>query len=76
MWAVDITTEPKFSAGKPRKLFTGEYRSTSPVRDYDVAPDGQTFLMIKGDFELEEPVTLLHVTLNWFEELKRLAPTD
>jgi serine/threonine-protein kinase len=76
MWAVDITTEPSFSAGKPRKLFRGDYRGTSPVRNYDVAPDGQTFLMIKGDFELEEPVTLLHVTLNWFEELKRLAPTD
>jgi len=76
MWAVDITTEPNFSAGKPRKLFTGVHRGTDPLRNYDVAPDGQTFLMIKDDRESEEPVTQLHVTLNWFEELKRLVPTE
>jgi hypothetical protein len=24
----------------------------------------------------DEPVTHLHITLNWFEELKRLVPTE
>jgi serine/threonine-protein kinase len=76
MWAADITTEPSFSAGKPRELFRLDFVSTNPVRNYDVTPDGQMFLMIKKGPQPDEPVTQLHVTLNWFEELKRLAPTE
>ena len=37
-----------------------------------MAPDGQHFLMIKGDRELAP--TQIQVVLEWFEELKRLAP--
>jgi len=70
-WAVDVTTEPKFSAGRPRKLFKGDYQTS-----YDVTPDGQMFLMGKQHPRPEKPVTQLHVTLNWFEELKRLVPTE
>lgn len=76
MWAADIRTEPRFLAGSPRELFTGDYQRLTPLRGYDVAPDGQKFLMIKRGPRLEKPVTQLQVTLNWFEELKRLAPTE
>jgi len=76
MWAADIRTEPRFLAGSPRELFTGDYQRTYPFRGYDVAPDGQAFLMVERGPRPEEPVTQLHVTLNWFEELKRLAPTE
>ena len=65
MMAVDIVTEPQFSAAKPRLLFEGRYGS------YDIAPDGQRFLM---ESEREE-ATQINVVLNWFEELKRLVPT-
>ena len=43
----------------------------------DVSPDGQRFLMIKPA-ETNEGGTRNHVVLvqNWFEELKRLVPTD
>ena len=52
--------------------------SRSPARsDYDVTADGQRFVMFP---EASETVELVndHVTLvfNWFEELKRLVPTD
>ena len=50
MMAVEITTEPSFSAGQPRMLFEGEYRLTQlPLTNqaYDVSPDGQRFLMVK-----------------------------
>jgi hypothetical protein len=44
-----------------------------PRAEYDVTPDGQKFLMIKtGDQQVNE----LNVIQNWFEELKRLVPTD
>ncbi len=39
---------------------------------YDISPDGQRFLMIKA----VEGVAQLNVVLNWFEELKRLVPTN
>ena len=65
MMAVDIVTEPQFSAAKPRLLFEGRYGS------YGIAPDGQRFLM---ESERKE-ATQINVVLNWFEELKRLVPT-
>jgi hypothetical protein len=41
-------------------------------RQYDVAPDGR-FLMLKAAVPDRLQVD---VVLNWFEELKRLVPTD
>jgi hypothetical protein len=42
--------------------------------NYDVAPDGQHFLMVQGS-EQEAAPTRLNVIVNWFEELKRRVPT-
>jgi hypothetical protein len=39
-----------------------------------MAPDGEHFLMIEGGEE--EGGDQLHLVLNWFEELKRLAPME
>jgi dipeptidyl aminopeptidase/acylaminoacyl peptidase len=73
MMAVDITTDPTFTAGTPKLLFEGVYFSYGPRAEYDVTPDGQKFLMIKtGDPQVSE----LNVVENWFEELKRLVPTN
>ena len=76
MMAVEITTQPTFRAGTPTLLFEGQYYHESGVdtANYDVTPDGQRFLMI----QLGEPeaATQINVVLNWFEELKRLVPTD
>jgi Tol biopolymer transport system component len=77
MMAVDVTTQPSFSAGKPRVLFEGEYFvSQFPLMGtaYDVSPDGQRFLMVK-ETERATSVTQINVVLNWFEELKQKVPT-
>ncbi len=76
MMAVDIATQPGFSAGKPRMLFEGRYQ-LSPVQsdDYDVSRDGQRFLMLKPIDQGEGAPTQINVVLNWFEELKQKAPT-
>ena len=74
--AIDISTHPMLSAGKARRLFTGDYQLTTPVRGFDISPDGNTFLMGESVPWVVEPVTHIHVTLNWFEELKRLVPTE
>ena len=53
MLAVDITTQPRFSAGNPQLLREGEsYFEVDPSpANCDIAPDGQRFVMIKGDHE-------------------------
>jgi Tol biopolymer transport system component len=74
MMAVDITTTPTTVVGKPRKLFEGPYtRSTALWPNYDVSPDGQRFLMVKGSPRM--PATHINVVLDWSEELTRLVPT-
>ena len=41
------------------------------VRNYDIAPDGARFLMIK---ESETPAEIFVVVLNWFSELEEHVP--
>ena len=45
------------------------------MHNNDVAADGQRFVMIKED-EQESTSVQINVVLNWFEELKRLVPTN
>ena len=71
MMTVSVATSTAgstFTAGKPRLLFEGRY---APY--FDVSLDGQQFLMIR---EESAGTSELHIVLDWFEELKRLVPTD
>ena len=80
------TAGPTFSAGTPaivfdnRWYYTGSRPDVSNGRTYDISPDGQRFLMIKDNQSVEEnstsTATSMVVVLNWFEELKRLAPAQ
>jgi serine/threonine-protein kinase len=75
MMLAAVETRPVFTAAKPRLLFEAHYETGfSPFEpDYDVSPDGQRFLMVKGS-EQESAATELNVVLNWSDELRRLAP--
>ncbi len=73
MMAVDIVTQPTFSAGAPRQLFDGRFEfGTGGLAGYDVAPDGR-FLMVQP-VEPEQAARQINIVLNWFEELKQRAP--
>jgi Tol biopolymer transport system component len=75
MMAVDITTQPAFSAGTPKVLFQGQYeRNPTMNPNYDVSADGQRFLMLKPTSAQEAAPTQINVVLNWFEELKQRVP--
>jgi Tol biopolymer transport system component len=75
MMAVDVTTHPSLSVGKPRMLFEGRYAQPPfPATNYDVSPDGQRFLMLKPIEAAQAAPTQINVVLNWFEELKRRVP--
>lgn len=71
LMSVPVETQPAFKAGTPRALF--QTAGFLGVGNYDVAPDGQHFLMIKQEEALTS-IKELKVILNWFEDLKRLAP--
>ena len=74
LMAVDTVLQAEFRAGAPRVLFEFQGLATTPSRVYDVSPDGQRFL-IPGPLAIKPvEVTQLNLVLNWFEELKRLAP--
>jgi hypothetical protein len=74
MMVVDIPAGDPLLAGKPRVLFEGVWSITSPVRGYDITPDGQRFIMIRPEELPDQRVTKLNVVLNWFDELKRRVP--
>jgi len=67
--AVSVETEPEFEVGRPSALFGGVI---SAINLYDVAPDGQSFFVLKRDAAPKE----VRVVFNWFEELKRLTDAD
>jgi serine/threonine-protein kinase len=75
MMAVQVTTKDGLSANKPTMLFEKEYAASQfPATGiaYDVSPDGDRFLMVKEtDSATAAPI---NVVVNWFDELKRLAP--
>jgi serine/threonine-protein kinase len=78
--SVSLTLEPEPRPARPVQLFEGRYAEAplfivQELLYYDVARDGQHFVMIKP-VESESEPTELHVVLNWFEELKARVPTE
>ena len=58
-------------------LFEGQYQTGAPSTlgpNYDVSSDGKHFVMVREDEASAN--TEIHVVLNWFEELTRLAPAE
>jgi hypothetical protein len=78
VFSAAIRSLSPFRADTPRLVFEskpGEYDSTSPIRSWNVSPDGRTFLLARYAESKDKPVTAIHVVLNWTEELKRIVPT-
>ena len=53
-------------------------RVSGESRDYDVFPDGRLLLTIPGETQSANPefTSQMRVVINWFDELKRLVPTN
>jgi len=75
MMVVDVGRQADFRAGRPRLLFTGTYERSATRANYDVAPDGESFVMLNSGGDARA-ATQVNVLINWFEELKRLVPTQ
>jgi len=74
MMVVKITWEPNFEISTPELLFEWPEVILSGGNlgnNYDVSDDGR-FLMVKRSDDIKVQLICVH---NWFEELKRIAPT-
>ncbi len=80
MMAVEIDIEGhNLIPDKPVELFKGGGIPMGLIRSYDVTPDGERFLTSHGVASRGKEyysAKKVKVVLNWFEELKRLVPTD
>ncbi len=70
----DVNLGPTFTRSRPRMLFEGRHGWATPLRNYDVSPDGDRFVMPTRVEREGELARRIHIVLNWFEELKELAP--
>ena len=84
--AVSVNTTPSFSFGNPVSAVTAGLPPVEAFtsRSYDVTRDGSAFLAVAPDADVSEaqpPGQVgasqeIRIVLNWFEELKRLVPTN
>ena len=69
---LDVSTEPAFQAGASKVLFEAPFElDTAPLRNYDVTRDGKRFVFVRS--ASAPHWGQIHLTLNWTEELSRLA---
>ena len=69
--------EDEFRAGTPEMLFQRPFRLGTQGRQYDVSPDGERFLTFDANIPGDRAEGLSVVLVeNWFDELRRLVPTD
>jgi len=73
LMSVAVATVPEFRAGRPEALFESADLPTNWGRSYDVAADGQRFLLTANSKATTTPAQMILVQ-HWFEELKRLVP--
>ena len=73
VFAVDFENGTDLELSPPRVLFTGRYGYGIGHSNYHLSSEGR-FLMVEVD--QPPPLTRLVLVTNWFEELKRLVPTD
>ena len=79
MFSVAVTAASTLTIGTPVEVFQGPYyiaATGSPRPQYDVAPDGQRFLMLLPDSAGDASAVgrRIVVVQNWQEELKQRVP--
>jgi hypothetical protein len=49
-----------------------EFGTSTPIRGFDVTPDGSRFFVTRGT-PVHAPAGEIHVVVNWFTELRKLT---
>ncbi len=66
MMVARVSSQPAFTVLQRAELFRGSFPSNPYFAQYDVAPDGQHFLVTQGPQDSRD----LIVVLNWFDQLR------
>ena len=66
--SVAITPGQEFRWGKPQVVFESRYETLDGARNYDVGPDGKSFVVVRS--EGADDGDQFNVVLNWFAELR------
>jgi serine/threonine-protein kinase len=72
LFTTAVSLGRKLTIGPVRPLFSGPYSFDEVIVNYDVMPDAQHFVVPRS--RIDSAPRRLELVLNWFEELKRLAP--
>jgi hypothetical protein len=69
---------PAWRVTQPTQALPARYLDDSGTtsRTFDIAPDGRRFLMMTSGTNDKRAAPQIVVVLNFFEELKRLVPTQ
>ena len=75
---VPVQTGASFQARSAEVQLETGYFAGYLGRTYDISPDGERFLTIQEGASIEDSAGAvpIHIVLNWFEELERLAPPN
>ncbi len=69
VFVVEISIDPYFRASKPKILFSGKYRHSIFGWNYDIHPDGDKFVMVKGA-EIDISRNQVNIIKNFDQELE------
>jgi serine/threonine-protein kinase len=74
MMVVNVSGTSELTLSPPSIVFEDRYSfaGAQSVANYDVTPDGRRFVMSKEESDSGR----LNLILNWFEDLRRLAPVE
>jgi serine/threonine-protein kinase len=75
---INVSTDPSFTFTSEEAVPIGRFMEFGYYRSFDVTPDGERFLVVlpPEQSELAPVEPRVDIVVNWFEELKRLAPAD
>jgi serine/threonine protein kinase len=78
LMAASIRFVPAFSLDKPQRLFPfrGRFRLSGNTSAYDVSRDGERFIVVSEEDSAPPGPVQVNFILNWFEDVKRLAPGE
>ena len=72
--AVDTTAGFTYSRTPDLLPVTGTLGGVNRIRNFDITPDGQKFLILLPTESTESREPVIHIVLNFFEELKERVP--
>jgi len=65
---ITITPGAEFRWGKPQLVFESRYETIDGARNYDVSPDGRSFVVVRSEGAAD--ADQFNVVFNWFAELR------